>query len=178
MLAILIVIDICYMFATTIVLPTLILLTMMTRQRVNLIQPFEDCMDHILQKVLTMSYMDVKGFRSQRTLLQLQLESLPQIVFQAYMLWRMYAMHLVEDIEHLGIDPLAIWISLLFAAIHVILEYMNLYFESKTWKISVGDFMIACYNAKQGWVPHQTQLMQYKALNRSDEKSLPISYDE
>lgn len=64
------------------------------------------------------------------------------------MLWRLYALHLDKDMESLGVNPFAIWISLMFAAIHVVLEYMNLYFESKTWKTTLWDFMIACYNAK------------------------------
>lgn len=68
------------------------------------------------------------------------------------MLKRLHDLHRDKDGQTLGVDPFAIEVSLCTAIIHVFLEIMNLYFESQTWKTMARDYMVACYNAKQGWI--------------------------
>jgi hypothetical protein len=46
----------------------------------------------------------------------------------------------------------AIEVSVAMAAVHVFLEVLNLYIEARTWKTHFRDYMIACHNAKQGWI--------------------------
>ena len=50
--------------------------------------------------------------------------------------------------EEIGVDPLAIEVSVVLAAVHVFLEFINLLIESRTWKTKFRDYMIACHNAK------------------------------
>lgn len=68
------------------------------------------------------------------------------------MLKRLHDLHRDKDGARFGVDPVAIEISLVTASVHVILEFMNLYLESKTWDTGYRDYMVACYNAKQGWI--------------------------
>ena len=39
------------------------------------------------------------------------------------------------------------------AFFHVVFETINLYFESETSETNFMDYMVACYSARQGWLP-------------------------
>jgi len=67
--------DILYSLANFLVMPFLILISGCLGK--NWIQPFERLLDTVMYQTTGMNYMDIKGFRSQRTILQLQLESIP-----------------------------------------------------------------------------------------------------
>lgn len=53
-----------------------------------------------------------------------------------------------EETKYFGVTKDAIMLSLVFAIVHIILEVINLYLESKTCQTSFFDYMIACYNAR------------------------------
>lgn len=110
--------------------------------------------------------------------MQLMLESIPQIFFQGYMLKRLSDLHLDKDPEALGINPVAIWISICTALIHVILEIINLYMESKTQHTNLKDYVVACYNAKQGWIAQQTSLISSMGTKDQDQKMQEIKFDD
>lgn len=57
--------------------------------------------------------------------------------------------------NNFGVSIKAIEVSLTTAFIHVIFELINLYLESSTSQTSFADYMVACYNARQGWIPQQ-----------------------
>ena len=61
--------------------------------------------------------------------------------------------------DEIGVNPLAIEVSVLMAVIHVVLEIINLYIESVTWRTSLRDYIIACHNAKQGWIAQKTRFI-------------------
>ena len=61
-------------------------------------------------------------------------------------------MHRDKESQEFGLSIAAIEVSLCTAIVHVLLELMNLYFESRTLKTMFRDYMVACYNAKQGWI--------------------------
>lgn len=147
MLLMLIVIDLFYMVVSTITLPILILSTMFPCGR-DIYMFWERNWNRFLQGLFGMSYMDVKGFRCQRTILQLQLESIPQIFFQFYLIWRIRKLHREHQEISLGVDEDAVIISLISAIIHVIFEFVNLYLEALTSDTPVRDYLIACYNAR------------------------------
>lgn len=67
--------DVLYSVANFLVMPFLILFSACLGK--NWIQPFERFLDTVMYQITGMNYMDIKGFRSQRTILQLQLESVP-----------------------------------------------------------------------------------------------------
>ena len=140
MLAVLIVFDIFYMTLSIICLPILILLYLVCK--FDRIQQFEEMISVIAQKLFNMSYMDVQGFRLQRTILQVQLESIPQILLQLIIY-----LQLGKD-NDLDIDSAAILSSLIFAVIHVIVELISIYVESKTSGNTFIQYMIACFNGR------------------------------
>ena len=39
------------------------------------------------------------------------------------------------------------------AVIHLVFEGFNLRLESKISRTTLMDYMVACYNARQGWIP-------------------------
>lgn len=41
------------------------------------------------------------------------------------------------------------------ASAHLIFHGIKLYFESYATKTSYIDYMAACYNARQGWIPRR-----------------------
>lgn len=150
----LIVYDILYSLANFLCMPALIILSGCRGK--NWIQPFENFLDIVMYQITGMNYMDIKGFRSQRTILQLQLESLPQIGLQTYMLVRLHQLKNGGNADTIGVNPQAIEVSVAMACIHVFLEFANLYIEARTWKTNFRDYMIACHNAKQGWIAQRT----------------------
>ena len=77
----------------------------------------------------------------------------------------------------IGINPVAIEISLIMALIHVILEGINLIIEAKTWKVPLRGYMIACHNAKQGWIAQSTAFISTDKENKEQDK-MPIKFDE
>lgn len=68
MLLYLIAYDLLYSIANTMCVPFLFFATLITRK--NKIAPFEQFLDNIMVNSTGMSYMDIKGFRCQRTILQ------------------------------------------------------------------------------------------------------------
>ena len=85
MLVILIVIDLIYMLFSLFTKPFLFLIKMITCCKVDYLKKYSDSADTFFQNYFNMCYMDIQGFRTQRTILQLQLESIPQIIFQIYL---------------------------------------------------------------------------------------------
>lgn len=90
MLILLIISDLLQTLLTTLVMPIFLISSCMKKE--NRVEIFEDFIDMAWHNLVGMNYMDVRGFRSQRTILQLQLESIPQIFFQSYMLVRLHQM--------------------------------------------------------------------------------------
>ena len=122
--------------------------------RINLVPYYHEAVDGFFWNVFGMTYMDSQGFRSQRTKMQLNLESIPQIVIQVYLVFRIQSLDPAEAmVLDIGWKP--ILISLSFAVIHLILEVFNLYFESSTSGSFPMHYMMSCYNARQGWIPQQ-----------------------
>jgi len=58
-----------------------------------------------------------------------------------------------KDIFVLGVEPQAIYNSIYTAIIHIVFELINLYLEASTWDTQILDYVVASYNAKQGWIP-------------------------
>ena len=83
MIAFIMIIDAIYMImifvAVTIILPVNMFSGNSTGYK--WITKFQDNLNSIFQRFFRMSLMDIIGFRIQRTLLQLKLESFPQIFF-------------------------------------------------------------------------------------------------
>ena len=52
-----------------------------------------------------------------------------------------------------SVDTEVILFSLGMAIIHVIFEGINLYLESNTAGTNFSEYMVACYSARQGWIP-------------------------
>lgn len=102
-----------------------------------------------------MSEFEVEGFLCQRKILQFQLESIPQLFFQIYLLIRIP--QLKAEIEKSGnefdemtinVSVTAIGISVCCALIHIILETLNLSVEASVSDTSFSNYMVACYNAR------------------------------
>ena len=81
MLIMLILFDIFYMCMSNIVYPVLLPFAFCNNLGKRLLDNYEDFQNVLLSKVTGLSQMEAQGFRSQRTILQLQLESVPQIFF-------------------------------------------------------------------------------------------------
>jgi len=77
MMTILFVIDLVYMLISLFSKLVLFLIKILTLNRFDLLSNYDDAADKTFQKWLNMCYMDIQGFRTQRTILQLQLESIP-----------------------------------------------------------------------------------------------------
>ena len=58
----------------------------------------------------------------------------------------------------INVTQKAIEVSIISAFVHLLFELLNLYLESKTSKTSFQDYMAACYNARQGWIPQHEDL--------------------
>ena len=41
---------------------------------------------------------------------------------------------------------------------HLFLELIYLYLESRASKTNFMDYIVACYNARQGWIPQKKDL--------------------
>lgn len=63
------------------------------------------------------------------------------------------------DGKFIDLDEKTIVWSLISALIHLILEWLNLWIESKVYQCNITEYMVACYNAKQGWIPHHNRLL-------------------
>ena len=124
-----------------------------------------------------MSVMDARGFKCQRTILQLHLESIPQIVFQIYLLYRIPWLreHRAQNNFTVEIDLYVIRISVQMAIMHLVFEMINLFLESRTARTTFSDYMVACYNARQGWIPQKDDF--YKEYNKEDPKKNIIELD-
>ena len=72
------------------------------------------------------------------------------------MLIRLHQLKKSGSPNTIGVNMEAIEVSVIMAIIHVLLEFMNLYIEARTWKTNFRDYMIACHNAKQGWIAQRT----------------------
>jgi len=64
------------------------------------------------------------------------------------------------------------------AVTHVLLELLNLYLESTTWKSGFRDYMIACHNAKQGWIAQSTSFNANEEMDMNAKKKNSITFDD
>lgn len=114
-----------------------------------------------------MQTMDVQGFKCQRTILQLQLESIPQIFFQIYLLFRIEQLQAQGDKFSINVSPNTVVFSLITAIFHVILEFFKIYLESTTSETKLLRYLVACYSARQGWVPLENKFRCRHGLEES-----------
>ena len=98
--------------------------------------------------------MEVQGFRSQRTIAQFQLESVPQIFLQL----RMYYILQNLESENLKVSGKVILASVFCALVHIVFEMTSLYVEATTTETSFLEYMIACYNSREGWIPRRRSI--------------------
>lgn len=83
----------------------------------------------------------------------------------------------MESANDINVSVEAIEVSIAMAIIHVFLEFLNLYIESQTWRTSFRDYMIACHNAKQGWIAQRTKFIATDEHNQFKERP-PIKFDD
>ena len=84
-----------------------------------------------------------------------------------------------KDEDSLGVSIGAIEFSLSMAVTHVFLELINLYLESTTWNCGFRDYMIACHNAKQGWIAQSTSFITTDESNDDEsKKKVAITFDD
>ena len=119
------------------------------------LKTYEAIFDNMFHKHIGLCHNDVEGFRKQRTILQLQLESIPQIVYQTILLIQIKQIRNSKQDKNLDIGLYAVLFSLICAFVHLFLEIVNIYFEAETSDSFFVDYLVACYNARQGWVPQQ-----------------------
>ena len=81
----LLLIDIVFLLISSIVSPLTLLVSLITLGRVKL-DKLNDLFDRIYELLFGMSKIDVLGFRRLRTSSQLTFESIPQVLFQLYIL--------------------------------------------------------------------------------------------
>ena len=77
--------------------------------------------------------------------------------------------------EAMDVDEFSIVASLMCACLHVILELSNLYLESKTSQSSFRDYMVACYNARQGWLPQEGDFFKINDDDESEKQNTEIN---
>jgi len=77
MLSILVIVDILHMLLNLGIRTILLLIKIFTCGKINLLIGYDERFEAGIKKLLNMSYMDIEGFRTQKTILQLQLESIP-----------------------------------------------------------------------------------------------------
>jgi hypothetical protein len=73
-------IDCLLMSVSVIVFPILLVCSIALFGQ-TLFDKYEDVQNAVFGKVFGMQYMEIKGFKCQRTILMFQLESIPQIFF-------------------------------------------------------------------------------------------------
>jgi hypothetical protein len=140
MLLILITFDFLYMSLSITCLPILIILKVICK--LDWLQQFEELVNKGARKLFNMTYMDVQGFRLQRTILQVQLESVPQIILQIVM----YVKFGADDNLDISLD--AIFYSIMFAIIHILVEMVSMYIEAATSGSTIIGYTIACFNGR------------------------------
>lgn len=128
-----------------------------------MLERFERAENAVFKKLFDMSHMEIEGFRSQRTILQFQLESVPQIFFQIYLWHRLDELGRLNERQKFGISQEAIEISIVCAIVHVIFEFFNILVEAKTADSPILNYAVACYNSRQRWIPRQNSLQQQAA---------------
>ena len=52
-----------------------------------------------------------------------------------------------------GITKNNILVSIVLAIIHIVFELISLYVEASTSETPFKNYLVACYNARQYWVP-------------------------
>jgi hypothetical protein len=67
----------------------------------------------------------------------------------------MEALNRAGDENAIQVDEATIMNSLVCAFLHVALELANLTLESRTSETNWQDYMVACYSARQGWLPQE-----------------------
>ena len=72
-----------------------------------------------------------------------------------YLLFRIRQLQNEGRVFMVEVDEESIVTSLACAFIHVILELGNLTLESRTSDTNLQDYMVACYSARQGWLPQE-----------------------
>ena len=131
MLVLMIIADIMLISVSVVVYPTLLTISC-TSFGQNLFDAYEEFQDKVFERLFGMSYMEAKGFKCQRTILMFQLESIPQLFFQGYLLVRLKQLHRDKDSAELGLSTAAIEFSMMCAFFHVIVEFIMLRVEAQT----------------------------------------------
>ena len=110
-----------------------------------------DKMDDLLfRKCLGMSRMQIIGYRRLRTLSQLLFETLPQIGLQA---WILYTYQYRTSMDDSIINQTELYISIVVAAFHVILELLIIYLDARASDMPISHYAVVCLGARLNWVP-------------------------
>ena len=72
----------------------------------------------------------------------MQLESVPQIILQIYM----YIKFGTDNTIGISLD--AIFYSIMFAIIHILVEMVSMYIEARTSGSTIIGYTIACFNGR------------------------------
>ena len=114
--------------------------------------------DYFFTKVLGLTRMELIGYRRLRTLSQLLFETFPQIVLSAIIISTINNSDRNSD-AFKGINENALYVSVLFALLHVLFEGMMIYLDSRACYIPFWQYAIICLNARLNWVPYSHILM-------------------
>lgn len=96
------------------------------------------------------------------------------------MLIRLHQLKSAGSPNTIGVNMEAIEVSVAMAVLHVFLEVVNLHIEARTWKTHFRDYMVACHNAKQGWIAQRTDFIASNLGqndHRIDHKREAIQFD-
>jgi hypothetical protein len=145
----LLVLDITYTTATMILMLLVCLGSLLCGK--DFFPFYERFMNAFMMGAVKMTKMDVLGLRRQRTVLQFTYETVPQLILQTRIL--LYFIDDPKQGQKYGITQNTVEWSLLFAVLHIILEFIFFIFESSVTKSSMLHYFVICYNARQGWLP-------------------------
>ena len=118
-----------------------------SRANLNILDMFEDYMYSVM---FEMTKSEVSGFRRLRTISQMIFETIPQIFLQLRIFYYFYNQD--EDTED-SISLQTIFWSIVFAAVHGILEILILFIEARLFEQPFSEYFVICFNGRLGWVP-------------------------
>ena len=129
------------------------LIFLITLSRVNITNWIEN---HVFYTFLSLSRMNIIGYRRLRTLGQLLFETFPSIILQIRMLYV-----LGDNGQELNVSFQSLYYSIGFAILHTIMEATILYLDSKACYLSLEEYIVICLNARLSWIPFANILRDF-----------------
>ena len=108
--------------------------------------------EHFFYTILSVSRMELLGYRRLRTLAQLLFETFPSLILQVRIL-SVIGIDSNNTMNKYNVTPYSLFFSILFALLHMVFEGIIIKLDSSACNLSMYQYCIVCMNARLSWIP-------------------------